>query len=150
MDCIYIALLSKALFSASHSPIHTHIHTPTAVSTMQQATASRLGARWLGALLRDTSGTHLDNQRGGSGHRISKLPVDRQTCSHTSVWEHVGKCHVRALGRGGVHGRFKIKNSRCLIVTYGICSDMYQWNVQQNTTDNTNWRDQNIHNIYSI
>jgi len=32
MDCIYIALLSKALYSiASHSPIIT----PTAVSTMQ-------------------------------------------------------------------------------------------------------------------
>jgi len=33
MDCIYMVLLSKI---TSHSPIYTHIHTPTvAVSTMQ-------------------------------------------------------------------------------------------------------------------
>ena len=37
MDCIYTALsVLKALHNiASHSPVHTHIHTPTAMSTMQ-------------------------------------------------------------------------------------------------------------------
>jgi len=52
MDCIYTAFLSKALHNiASESATHTHIHTPTAVSTTQ-AHQEELG---LAVLLRDTS-----------------------------------------------------------------------------------------------
>ena len=36
VDCIYIAVSSKALYNITeHSPIHAHIHTPTAASAMQ-------------------------------------------------------------------------------------------------------------------
>jgi len=41
MDCIYLALLSKALYIASHSPIHT----PTAVPTMQ-GNNQLVGSSW--------------------------------------------------------------------------------------------------------
>jgi len=49
----------------------------------------------------------------------------------------------------------KILDSRTLFITYRRCSEMKsgdaQRNVQQNSTDNTNWRDQNqnIDHIYS-
>ena len=50
--CIYIALLSKALYRdcALHSPIHAHIHTPVAEETMQGTnllTGSNVGFRVL-------------------------------------------------------------------------------------------------------
>ena len=61
----------KALYNmASPSPIHAHIHTPTAVSAMQGNSQ----------LVRNSQGEvfaqgHLDPQLGGAGDRTSNLTV---------------------------------------------------------------------------
>uniref|UniRef100_A0A0E9WNY1 Uncharacterized protein n=1 Tax=Anguilla anguilla TaxID=7936 RepID=A0A0E9WNY1_ANGAN len=60
MDCIYIALLSKALFiiDASHSPIHTHTHPPTVKgchARYQSARWEQLGVRCLAQDVMKTS-----------------------------------------------------------------------------------------------
>ena len=44
---------------ASHSPIHSHIHTPMAMSTMQPARQEQVRVRCL-------AHGHLDTQLGGS------------------------------------------------------------------------------------
>ena len=79
---IYIAPLSKALYiyiaplsKASHSPIHTHIHTPTAIgchARYQPACQEQLGVRCLAQ-------GHFDTPRGGS----NRQPSDCQTTALT-------------------------------------------------------------------
>ena len=68
---LYSAFIQSALqFFASHSPIHTHIHTPTAIgchARYQPARQEQLGVRCLGG--------HFDTPRVGS----NRQPSDCQT-----------------------------------------------------------------------
>ena len=80
MDCIYIAPLSKALYnvclSFTHSPVHTHIHTPTAIgchARYQPARQEQLGVRC-------PAQGHFDTPRVGS----NRQPSNRQTTALTS------------------------------------------------------------------
>ena len=69
MVLVYTALLSKALYSVDrHSPVHAHIHTPTAESATQgDRTADRVRA--------SHSGTPHTHSLGGAWDGTSNLQV---------------------------------------------------------------------------
>ena len=91
MDCIYIALLSKALCNVAFTHSCTHSHTDGGVShaRRQPARQEQLG---LGALLRDTSTL--------AGVRASNLAVGSQSATPLELLPN----HVRAINTFSVFG----------------------------------------------
>jgi len=112
MHCIYRYLFFEVIYIASHSPIHTNIHTPTAACQPCKATASSSGAvsfRSVSCSVNPTLDISTLSQAepgGGSNQRPSSCPATVTTTSCPVSYIRIAwLCWLRALSwvatRGG-------------------------------------------------